>query len=135
VRRDSSLNSSELIDYKARSERIRRLYGELDSNRANQGGDQIPESILSSHALSVPAMLCFKAATAGSAFSNPRLGRRATISPALVVGAGMNIGGGTYERIPLRVAKYYPLSAVKHVVRHNDASESGFYDHTVRMNI
>jgi len=30
LRRDSSLNSSELLDYKARSERIRTLYGELD---------------------------------------------------------------------------------------------------------
>jgi hypothetical protein len=30
LRRDSSLNSSELIDYKVRSEKIRTLYGELD---------------------------------------------------------------------------------------------------------
>jgi hypothetical protein len=30
LRRDSSLNSSELIDYKARSEKIRTLYVELD---------------------------------------------------------------------------------------------------------
>jgi len=30
LRRDSSLNSSELLDYSARSRRIRSLYGELD---------------------------------------------------------------------------------------------------------
>jgi hypothetical protein len=30
LRRDSSLNSAELIDYKARSEKICTLYGELD---------------------------------------------------------------------------------------------------------
>jgi hypothetical protein len=30
LRQDSSLNSSELIDYKARSEKIRTLYVELD---------------------------------------------------------------------------------------------------------
>jgi hypothetical protein len=37
----------------------------------------------------------------GLAFSIPRLGRTATIPPALVAGAGTNIGGGTYEHIPL----------------------------------
>lgn len=30
LRRDSSLNSSELLDYRVRSERIRTLYRELD---------------------------------------------------------------------------------------------------------
>jgi hypothetical protein len=49
----------------------------------------------------VSAMLCFKAATEGLAFSSPRLGRTVTISPALVAGAGMNICGGTYEHIRL----------------------------------
>jgi hypothetical protein len=78
---------------------------EGDSNRANQGGVQIPESILSSRALSVPAMLCFKGATEGLAFSSPRLGRTATISPALVAGAGMHIRGGTCGHIPLRAGR------------------------------
>jgi len=68
-------------------------------------------------------MLCFKAATEGSAFSTPRLGRTATISPALVAGAGMNIGGGTYSSTSREV-----LSALRitHVVKHNDGSESDF---------
>src|ERR1035438_9887673 len=40
-------------------------------------------------------------ATAGLAFSSPRLGRTATISRALVAGAGAHISEGTFERIPL----------------------------------
>jgi hypothetical protein len=42
-----------------------------------------------------------KSATAGLAFSSPRLGRTATISLALVAGAGAHTCGGTFERIPL----------------------------------
>jgi len=41
-----------------------------------------------------------KAATAGSVFSSPRLGRTPTIPPALEPGAGTNIDGGTCEHIP-----------------------------------
>ena len=43
----------------------------------------------------------FKGAMAGLAFSSPRPGRTATISLALVAGAGVYICGGTFERIPL----------------------------------
>jgi len=44
LRRDWSLNSSELLDYKARSERIRTLYGELDRIRANMGRVKFPRA-------------------------------------------------------------------------------------------
>jgi hypothetical protein len=40
-------------------------------------------------------------ATAGLAFSSPRLERTETLSLALVAGAGVHICGGTFERIPL----------------------------------
>src|SRR5271169_4325072 len=70
------------------------------SNLENQGGVRVSESILSSHALSVLARLCFKAATAGLTSSIPSLGRTTRIPAALVAGAGMNIGEGTSEHIP-----------------------------------
>jgi len=51
-----------------------------------------------------------KGATAGSHFSSPRLGRTATISLALVAGAGAHICGGTLERIRLRAWSHCQLS-------------------------
>ena len=52
----------------------------------------------------------FKGATAGLPFSSPRLGRTATISLALVAGAGAHTCGGTFERIRLRAGSHYRLS-------------------------
>jgi hypothetical protein len=52
----------------------------------------------------------FKGATAGLPFSSPKLERTASISLALVAGAGAHICGGTFERIRLRAGSHYRLS-------------------------
>ena len=49
LRRDSPLNSSELLDYSARSERIRSLYGKLDRMGRTKFDLRFCQSILNKH--------------------------------------------------------------------------------------
>jgi len=86
-------------------------FGKLLASQMKRAGI-VSRQCLNHGELSVPAMLCFKAATEGLAFSSPRLGRTATIPPALVAGSGTNIGGGTCEhiRVPEDMASMFGQS-------------------------